>query len=268
MRSVRSWRARDSLAVMAPPAKHRAIKSAERTLALLELFSKTQGPLTVGQVSRELGIPQPSTSMLMHNLTRLGYLEHDRVHRTFAPSIRVALLGSWIGRRFDETHSLASRLDVLQRKVGETAYIAIQNGVLGQYVMAQSSDNPDTLDIASGQFRSLTCTAFGRALLAIKPDVEIASWVKRCNAEATDERLKVKLPQFMKLITQVRANGYGETAGDQTPGLGAFAMVFPSPLGHMPLAVGAGGPLQRVQKKKRLILAALRDFVVAFQPPA
>lgn len=252
---------------MPPAAKQRAIKSAERALALLELFSKIQAPLTVSQVSRELGIPQPSTSMLMHNLTRLGYLEHDRAHRTFAPSIRVAMLGSWIGRRFDETHSLAARLDVLQRKVNETAYIAIQNGSLGQYVMVQTSANPNTLDIASGQYRSLTCSAFGRALLAVKTDSEIADWVKRCNAEAPDERFKVKLPQFMRLIGETRVRGYGETAGDQTPGLGALAMTFPSPLGQVALAVGAGGPIQRVQKKKKLILAALGEFVGAFQAP-
>ncbi len=153
---------------MTQPTQPRSIKSAERTLALLELFSQIQTPLTIGRVSRELGIPQPSTSMLMRNLVHLGYLDHDRTQRTFAPSIRIALLGSWIGRRFDEANSLAERLDILQRKVRETAYIAIQNGPFGQYVMTQTSDSPDTLNVASGQYRSLTCSAFGRALLALK----------------------------------------------------------------------------------------------------
>jgi len=249
------------------PTQPRSIKSAERTLALLELFSQIQTPLTIGRVSRELGIPQPSTSMLMRNLVHLGYLDHDRTQRTFAPSIRIALLGSWIGRRFDEANSLAERLDILQRKVRETAYIAIQNGPFGQYVMTQTSDSPDTLNVASGQFRSLTCSAFGRALLALKPDAEIASWVKRCNAEAEEERFKVKLPAFMKLIGEVRARGYGETAGDQTPDLGAFAMTFPSPLGHVALAVGSGGPIQRMQRKRELIVGALREFVAGFKRP-
>ncbi len=235
---------------------------------MLELFSKFQTPLTIGQITRELGIPQPSTSMLVRNLVNLGYLDHEPIHRTFTPSIRIVLLGSWIGRRFSETQSLADRLDVLQRTVKETAYIAIQNGPLGQYVMTQTSNNPDTLNVASGQYRSLTCSAFGRALLAIKPDSEIAGWVKRCNAEADDDRFRVKLPAFMKLIAEVRARGYGETAGDQTPGLGAFAMAFPSPLGNVPLAVGTGGPIQRIARKRELMINALREFVEAFSKPA
>lgn len=244
--------------------QHRSIKSAERTLALLELFSKVQAPLTVGQVSRELAIPQPSASMLVRNLTQLGYLDHDRTLRTYSPSIRVALLGSWIDRRFGEAHSLQQRLDVLQRKVKLTAYIAIQNGATAQYVMSQETHAPDGLNIASGQYRSLTCSAPGRVLLSLKPDGEIAAWVKRCNAEASAERFRVKLPDFMKLIEAIRRKGYSETDGDQTPGLGAYAMAFPSPVGDTALAVGAGGPMRLVAKRRELILDALREFRRAF----
>ena len=241
----------------------RSIKSAERTLALLELFSKVQAPLTVGEVSRELAIPQPSASMLVRNLAHLGYLEYDRALRTFSPSIRVALLGNWIDRRFGQAHSLQQRLDVLQRRVKLTAYIAIQNGPHAQYVMSQESREAG-LNIASGQYRSLTCSAPGRALLALKSDSEIATWVKRCNAEATEDRFRVKLRDFMKLIENTRRKGYSQTDGDQTPGLGAYAMTFPSPLGDMPLAVGSGGPMRFVDKRRDVILAALTEFRDAF----
>ena len=40
-------------------AKARSIKSAERTLALFELFSREQQPFTVGHISEALRIPQP-----------------------------------------------------------------------------------------------------------------------------------------------------------------------------------------------------------------
>ena len=39
----------------------RPVKSAERVLAVFELFSKVQTALTVGQVSHGLGIPQQPT---------------------------------------------------------------------------------------------------------------------------------------------------------------------------------------------------------------
>jgi len=247
-------------------AERRSIKSAERTLALFELFSREQRPFTVGHISEALNIPQPSTSMLLRNLTDLGYLQYDRAARTFAPSIRVALLGSWVDRRFGQVGAIGARLDRLQRKVGETAYLAIQNGASAQYVISQRPENPDRLDVESGQYRSLICSAPGRALLSLKPDSEIVSWVRRCNAEATEERFKAREGEFLQLIAQVRANGYATTEGDVTPGLGAIAMTFIGPMGAMPMSVGVGGPISRMRRKRSMAIEALNRFKEAFEP--
>ncbi len=243
----------------------RTVKSAERTLALFEMFSKVQRGLTVGQISQELHVPQPSATMLLRNLTALGYLEYDVVKRTYIPSIRVVLLGSWIERMFGETQSLITRLDTLQRRAGETAYIAVQNGSQGQYVMVQHPDTPNSLKVESGNFRTLTCTAFGRALLALKPDAEVLSWMKRCNSEAAEERLKVSRSEFMRIMAETRQKGYGESNGEQTPGLGAYAVTFRLPTSSMHLAVGVGGPLARIKRRERFLIRALEEFRYSFE---
>lgn len=245
--------------------KARSIKSAERTLALFELFSREQRPFTVGRVSEALAIPQPSASMLLRNLADLGYLEYDRKARTFAPSIRVALLGSWIDRRFGEAGLIGARLDALQRRVGETAYLGIQNAASAQYVIVQRPEEPEHLAIMSGQYRSLTCSAMGRVLLALKSDAEILTWVRRCNVEATEERFRVRETEFMRLIERVRRDGFATTEGDVTPGLGAVAVHYPSPMGGAPLALGVGGPIGRLGAKHDLVLAALADFVRPYE---
>jgi IclR family transcriptional regulator, KDG regulon repressor len=244
----------------------RKIKSAERTLALFELFSREQQPFTVGHISQALDIPQPSASMLLRNLAELGYLEYDRGSRTFTPSIRVALLGAWIDRRFAQVGAIGRRLNSLQRQTRETAFVGLQNGAAAQYVIAQSPRNPERLEVASGQYRSLTCSAMGRALLSLKRDSEVVTWVRRCNAEAMEDRFKVSESSFMRLIRTVRARGYAETAGDVTPGLGAFAVTITSPMGSMPLAVGVGGPLPRIADRRAAIISALKEFQAAFAP--
>ncbi len=240
--------------------EHRSVKSAERTLALFELFSREQRPFTVGHISEALKMPQPSTSMLLRNLTELGYLEYDRTARTFAPSIRVALLGSWIDRRFGQAGAIGARLDRLQRKVGETAYLAIQNGAAAQYVISQWPEDPDRLKIESGQYRSLTCSAPGRVLLSLKTDSEALGWIRRCNAEATEERFKVRESDCLDLLARTREDGYATTEGDITPGLGAVAMICSAPMGGMPLAVGVGGPIERMRRKREVVIEALTRF--------
>jgi IclR family KDG regulon transcriptional repressor len=244
----------------------RTIKSAERTLGLLELFSRRQSALTVSEVTRGLSIPQPSASMLLRNLASLGYLEYDRDNRTYAPSIRVVLLGSWISRRFSEAGALSARLEELHRQLGETVFVGIQNGANAQYV--QRCGEPARFNIDSGQMRSLTLSAMGRVLLSLKKDADVVRWVRRCNAEALDVRLKVRESDFLDMIAQVRSEGFAETRGDLTLGLGAIAVHIPAPIGQTPLAVGCGGAVESITAKRDAIIEALRDFQRNFPTPA
>ena len=246
-------------------ASHRKVKSAERLLALFELFSREQKGFAVGFIANKLNMPQPSVSMLLHNLKDLGYLEYNPSARTFFPSIRVALLGSWIDRRFSEYGSVASHLDELHRKLGFTVFIGIQNGPLAQYVLAQHAEAPDRLDVTSGQYRSLTGSAMGRALLARMPDEEALRWVRRCNAEASHERELVRESDYLALLRKFREQGYAETCGDVTPGLGAVAMTFNSPMGNTPLAVGAGGPSDLVRERLGTVIEELHRFRSVFE---
>src|SRR5437879_3688440 len=121
----------------------RTVKSSDRTLALLELFSREQRAFTVSSVMKALKMPQSSASMLLQNLTRLGYLEYDRHHRTFCPSIRVALLGSWIDRGFNDAGNLANLVIGLGERLNLRVFVAIQNEANIQYVISRWPDRPD-----------------------------------------------------------------------------------------------------------------------------
>jgi IclR family KDG regulon transcriptional repressor len=211
----------------------------------------------VGDVTRDLHIPQPSVSMLLGNLADLGYLEYDRKSRTYAPTIRVALLAGWIGRRFNSASTLASSLEELHEVLGEEVYVGIQNGASAQYVQRCGAD---ISNVDSKQLRSLTCSAMGRALLSAKDDAEIVRWVRRCNAEATEERYKISESAFMTLIADVRRVGYAETRGCLTPGSTGIAVYVPSLMGRHPLAIGCGGPTERMEEKRPLIIETLRTF--------
>ena len=243
----------------------RTVKSAERTLALFELFSERQMGLTIGQIAAALGAPQPSISVLVRNLVVLGYLEHDQAMRTYIPSIRVVLLGSWIERKFEENQSLVKRLDALQRLVKETTFIGIQNGAYGQYVMVQRPGKPGSLQVHSGNIVHLTACAFGRALLSLKKDSEIASLVKRCNAEVSEGRLRIGRTELQRIVSDIRANGYARTSDARTLGGGAIAMTFELPSTNFPLAVGVGGRVQNLERKHKLIIRSLREFKLAFE---
>jgi DNA-binding IclR family transcriptional regulator len=236
-------------------------------LALFEFFAREPQPFTVGRITKTLGMPQVSVSMLLRNLQEIGYLDYDPRTRTYAPSIRVALLGSWIDRRFEDAGAIAGRLQELQRQVGRTVYVGVQNAAAAQCVMLVCSREPDRLDVSSGVYVSLTCSAMGQALLSRLPDAEVLSWARRCNAEASLDADRVREMEFLGLIRTVRGQGFAEAehAARRRRGL---AVTFDSPIGGPALAVGVGGPAAGIAAERSCLVAALRDFTARFPRPS
>ncbi len=249
----------------------RSIKSAERTLAIFELFSVRQETLTVGDVTRCLDIPQPSVSMLLKNLANMGYLEYDATRRRYAPTLRVALLNSWLFDRYKGTAQFVPVLKSLLEELQETVFIGMQNSSTAQYILVMTPRKRESLLITSGMHRSLTCSAMGRILLSMKDEVELLRWIRRCNAEATDPRFRVREGPYLDLIANDRRNGFAETSGDISAGFGAIAVAVPSPFGGTPLAIGAGARIKNISLKRDAMIVGLQkaaSMIAAQQPPA
>ena len=66
------------------------IKSAARTLEVLELFHEQRAPLRLKYIFEKLSYPQSSTTSLLKSMVVLGYLNYDRPSRTYFPTPRVA----------------------------------------------------------------------------------------------------------------------------------------------------------------------------------
>lgn len=242
----------------------RHIKSAERTLALFELFSSKQRPLTVGDIAKFLRIPQPSVTMLLRNLIALGYIEQDRHARTYVPTIRIALLGSWIHQAFVQDRQLEWRLNQLFAAVDETTFIGIQTGVHAQYILFIKPNSPTRFDVQARVDRPLTKSAVGKALLSLKSDDEVRSLINRVNAEVAP-RFVVTRQALLSELADVRSKGYAETNGSVIEGIATIAMAVRPLLGQSPIAVAVGGQIERIRSKKALILQELRKFVSALQ---
>src|SRR5258708_37546742 len=116
------------------PPSSSAIKSAERALAILEYFREQRRAATVGEIATSLGLPQSSTSMLLKCLTSLGYLDYGAETRTFRPTYRVAVLGSWIQRSLFDGGPLTDTMEALRQGTGETVMLCLQDGGEMQYV--------------------------------------------------------------------------------------------------------------------------------------
>lgn len=239
-----------------------AIKSAERALAILEFFREKKRSATVGEISGALQFPQSSTTMLLRSLQHLGYLEYAPQTRKFCPTYRVAVLGSWIQQSMVKSGPLTDIMDQIGGLTGETVLLGLQNGSNMQYVHIVPASYPIQLAAQVGILRPMTCSALGRVLLARKSDDEVRAIVRRNNADADSNAHRVSERQFMEEIAQVRRQGFAESQGKMTPGANVIGVLVPDQA-TAPLAIGVGGPIERIEERRGEILQILRQHFPA-----
>jgi DNA-binding IclR family transcriptional regulator len=233
-----------------------AIKSAARTLEVLEFFSARQQPATVGEIAAALGLPQSSTSMLLKSLVSLNYLDYRPATRRFVPTYRVTLLGSWI-KVVDDAHAaLTDLMEAIHRDTGETVMLGMQHGASMRYVHILGASYAVQLAVAVGTVRPMTLSAIGQMLLAAKPDAEIRAIARRNNADVAEGQ-RVRESEFMAEIRLVRARGYAESLGRMTAGANVIAMLAPTEGGGPAMAIGVGGPSERIAQARDTIITAL-----------
>lgn len=243
------------------PIASKVVKSAVRTIQLLECFDDLQCDLTVMEISQELGIPQSSTSELLKTLVTIGYLEFERSTRTYRPTLRISLLGRWINPDFGARGPTLTLLEQLGEQTGETIVLASQNGNFSQYIhVIQSKSSPD-FHMALGSVRPLVRSGTGYALLADLPEEAILRILIRSNAEKVTGEHLVSQSEFLARLAEVRTKGYAFTYDLVRRGSAIIAMALPRLAGQQQLAVGVGGSRKNLQKKQDEIIAFMKDGI-------
>lgn len=239
------------------------IKSAHRVLAILEYFQERRRSATVGDIAGALRLPQSSASMLVKSLVSLGYLEYGDKTRLLRPSYRVALLGNWIQKSFFKHGPLTDTMEAIQQDIGETVVLGRQNGPLMQYVHIVDASYAVRLIIHTGTLRPMTRSALGLMLLTQRPEHQIRAIVRRNNADAEDSQQRVNERALLAEIDEFKRQGYAESKGRMIASASTIAMLVPADKKTTPLAIGVGGPIDRISRRREEIVGVLRRHLAA-----
>lgn len=237
-----------------------AVKSAQRALEILEVFARQRRPLALKEILDETGYPTSSGSALMKSLVALGYLDYDRERRTYFPTMRIAVLGSWVPDVLFGDGALLPALEALHQSLGETVVLAVQSDLHAQYVHVIHSAEPLQFRAPPGTRRPLARSGMGLALLSAKSDTEIERLRRRINASGEDGLPQTR-EELMARVGEVRARGFAFSRNSISPGLGIIGAALPKgPFGRI-FAVGVAGRVERLDDKKDAIVADLQAMI-------
>jgi hypothetical protein len=160
-----------------PPAAG-SVKSAGRVLQILEFFDEIQRDARVAEVAERLGFPQSSTSILLNCLIELGYMDYLQESRSFLPSPRVTLLGTWLDKGPQERQPDEDARRAVPEN-GRHRIIAARSGIFAQYVHVLQARAAMRFHVPPGSRRLVVWSATGFSLLTASSDKEIRSLCHR-----------------------------------------------------------------------------------------
>jgi len=201
------------------------VKSADRTVELLELLSRTSEPLTLSEIQRELCYPKSSLFVLLRTLVARGWVETDRRGTGYSIGVRALLVGtSYLDR--DPVIRAATRvLEELRAEVNETVHLARLDGADVVYLASRESAHQLRLTSRVGRRLPAHATSLGKALLAERTDEAIDTILPAELVALTPQTLTDRKALFADLA-ETRERGYSVERGENTAGLGCFAVAL------------------------------------------
>src|SRR5262249_13260817 len=143
------------------------VKSAARVLDILELLSRSGGPMALKDLVSILGLPKSSAHALLRTLQSRGYVERDAADRY---ALHESLRPSSGGIGGSDAHLAAVARPVMERlrdDLDETVFLGVRAARGDVKVIAKAvSRAPIRYDSDDPGLRPAYCTAMGRILLA------------------------------------------------------------------------------------------------------
>ncbi|PZG01929.1 IclR family transcriptional regulator [Micromonospora deserti] len=161
------------VAVPAKSDESHAVKSASRTIQILEALAAAPGRLSVAELHERLGFPRSSLYALLRTLRESRWVEADESGSHFGIGPHVLLCGTAYLDRDPALPYARQTLEDLRAEVGHTAHFARRDGGAIIYLASREARTEGRRVPRVGRMLPAGVTALGLALLAELTDDEI-----------------------------------------------------------------------------------------------
>jgi DNA-binding IclR family transcriptional regulator len=229
-----------------------------RTLAVFETFAREQRELSNAEVARLIGLPESSTSDLLHTLHEAGYLLRTVRSRRFYPTRRLLELARQSAEKDPIATFAAEAIAALSERTGETAICGRPDGARVQVVGMQEGSHTLRYMLRPGERLAMHASALGKALLSLMPPAEMRRAIRARPLRPFGPNTITDPEALERAIGEVRARGWSWVADEAGDGVAAIAIA--GLVGDEPLAISLAGPTTRLQASREVYLAALEEI--------
>jgi DNA-binding IclR family transcriptional regulator len=208
------------------PTRPGAVKSADRTVELLEVLSASDRRLTLTELHRELSYPKSSLYMLLQTLVNRGWVEVEPDRGTYGIGVRALLVGTSYLDHDPVVRAAIRVMEQVRQTVNETVHLARLDGADVVYLASRESEHHLRVVSRVGRRLPAHSTSLGKALLATYSDEQVRKLLPE-SLEPLTEHTHTDREKLIEELAQIREQGFAVDREENTLGLRCFGIAVP-----------------------------------------
>nr|WP_092070010.1 IclR family transcriptional regulator [Dendrosporobacter quercicolus]NSL48093.1 IclR family transcriptional regulator [Dendrosporobacter quercicolus DSM 1736]SDM05061.1 transcriptional regulator, IclR family [Dendrosporobacter quercicolus] len=184
------------------------VKSAARTLAILEFIVQCPKAPTFTVLQEHMDIPKSSLSYLLQELLSQDYIQFDADRRVYSPGLRLVQMSASCINNTNLSKEIWQGIKKLSEDLGETTHAAVLDGRFIVYI-AKCQGTKDVSIVTTVGFRvPAHATAIGKMLLSSLNEAELEHRLGNTALERYTDNTLTAPDQLMAAIRQAAVEGY------------------------------------------------------------
>ena len=223
------------------------VKSAARTIEIIEYFTTISQPVRTREISDALNIPNSSVDEILRTLAGKGFLAFNRRTKRYAPSYKIVGMAQAIERGFFGGDCLRGLLNDLRQETGASVYLTSQNdcwvenvaAVQGSWLGEDNNFRRELLFFDGGAWAP--STNFAGAMLTLRSNVEIIDLAVRSQEIGLAPKSQCAMNDLIEKVKRIRYRGFALCRRDDDVKVESIACPMHLPQSDAPMAVGLLG---------------------------
>lgn len=204
-----------------------AVKSASRTIDILEVLAEKQGRLTLSELQRVLDVPKSSLYQLLQTLVARGWVETDERGTAYTIGLRALRVGGALLERDPVVQAVGPLLARVGKQLDETIHLGRLESADIVYLASRESEHHLRVSSRIGRRLPAHATALGKSLLAARPWNEVDALLP-AELTAVTSKTVTDRAALQSELDDTRVRGWAIEREQTTLGLTCFAVAVPT----------------------------------------
>lgn len=225
------------------------VKSAARSLDILDFLSNHSGGATLTELRQHLKIPISSLFNIMMTLVQKGYVARDELTLMYRLGPRVGQLAASYHNQVDLIQVADPFMNRLSRLTGETTSLTVLRDDVIIFIHKAVCDSELQIVNPVGTTLAAHATGSGKVMLAYLPDGEFDRIFPKEHLQKFTPNTITSKKMLKAHLAEIAPNGYAIDNEESVTGVWAVAACIRDRLGIPLAAMSVVGLVGRIQNK-------------------